>query len=284
MKVIWVLENIQKNKVFYSRLNILMLLASVNLWRRNHREDTTILYADDITIDFLDRLKVLEFWHSIKPIPSSRRINKSVFWASSKLEVLSEIQDPIIMMDHDTHIYKPIKHLLDLNTHYVFSFEKGQGYYPTSVDPYIRQLSYKQRWNTDSVNVSFLNLPDPSFTRHYANISLQMMEELTALKAPNPQYLIFSEQLLLNQLLNTNNLPYKSLISNYWLCKESTWGEVHSNGLYSIEQSGMFLKHYGPLKPLILDSTEGQNYDREIAHLQNCINLPNLDLKAFYRR
>ena len=64
MKIIWVLENIKDNQNSFdyyinSKLNVLLLLASVNLWRRNHPEDTCVLYADDITIDALNRLKVI---------------------------------------------------------------------------------------------------------------------------------------------------------------------------------------------------------------------------------
>jgi hypothetical protein len=284
MKIVWVLENITKNKYFYGKFNILLLLASVHLWRKNHKEDTCYLYADDMTIDLLDSLKVLDFWHKIKPIPSGRKINKSVFWASSKLQVLSEIEEPIIIMDNDTHVYKPIKHLLELDKYYVCNYEIGKGYYPTSVDPYIKKLSYKPRWKTESVNVGFLNLPDPDFTKKYANLSLELMEELTFLKAPNPQYLIFSEQLLLKHLLDENNLEHKSIISTYWNCKQWNWGDDHSNGIWKYEESEKYFKHYGPGKLTILDDTTGSLYNEHIKHLLNCIYMPTLDLTKLQKR
>lgn len=284
MKVIWVLENIEKNENFYSQLNILMLLASVSLWKRNHREDECIFYGDDITINFLDRLKVLDLWDTIKTIPNPRKINKSVFWASSKIQVLASIKDPIIIMDNDTHVYKPIKHLLDLNTVYVCNYEVGKGYYPMSADKYVQQLTYKNRWKSHSVNVSFLHLPDPDFTRRYANLSLQIMEEFTAINAPNPQYLIFAEQLLLRHLLDKEEIPYRSIISTYWDCKVWEWGEDHNQGLWPLVESEQYFKHYGPLKSWIKDSKADQNYDREILHLKNCINLPNLDYSLFKKR
>ena len=284
MKIIWVLENIEKNVNFYSKFNILLLLCSVHLWRKNHPEDTCFLYADDITIDFLDRLKVLDYWHRIKPIPNPRKINKSVFWASSKLQVLSEIEEPIIIMDNDTHVYKPIKPLLDLQKHYVCNLEIGKGYYPTSVDPYVRKLKYKPRWGTDSVNVAFLNLPDPVFTKKYAELSLDMMEEFTAMNAPNPQYLIFSEQLLLRHLFKKDNIEFKSIISSYWDCKKWDWGDNHDSGIWSYPTSDQFFKHYGPDKKHFLDSKVGFNYDAEIKHLLNCINFPNLDLSKIQKR
>lgn len=289
MKVIWVLENIHKNKNNYgcyieSKLNVLLLLASVHLWRKNHREDTCVLYADDLTIDTLDRLKVLDFWHQVKPIPNTAKINKDVFWASAKLQVLADIKEPVIIMDNDTHVYKPLKPLLDLNKTYVCNSEVGKGYYPSSIDPYISKLSYKPRWQTESVNVSFLLLPDPDFTIKYAKLSIKLMEELTSLGAPNPQYLIFAEQLLLRHLLDKENVEYSNIISTYWDCKDWKWGEDHSNGLWPIYESGLNFKHYGPLKGYILNNRADQNYEREIKHLLNCINFPNLNLQSIPNR
>ena len=289
MKVIWVLENIKKNvnsSDYYinSKLNILLLLCSVHLWRKNHPEDTCVLYADDLTIDTLDKLKVLSFWHTIKPIPNPKKINKEIFWASSKLQVLSSVDEPVIIMDNDTHVYKPIKDKLDLNKVYVCNFEVGKGYYPTAIDPFVQKLSYKPRWQTKSVNVSFLNLPDPEFTREYANMSLQFMEEFTQLKAPNSQYLIFAEQLLLKHLLDKKKIEHKSILSTYWDCKRWEWGEDHSEGIWSIDESEQYFKHYGPLKGYILNDKPKCDYNENIQHLINCLNLRNLDLSIIPNR
>jgi len=290
LKINWVLENIKKNKNsndFYvnSRLNILLLLASVHLWKKNHRDDTTVLYGDDLTIDTLERLKVLDYFDIIKPIPKTgRKIDKDVFWAASKLEVLSQIDEPIIIMDNDTHVYKPLKHHLDLSKVYVCNFERGKGYYPTAIDTRVQKLSYKTRWKTESVNVGFLNLPDPEFTRRYANESLKMMEEFTAMGVPHSQYLIFAEQLLLKHMLLNENIEHKSIISTTWDCNEWQWGEDHENGVWPIYESEIYFKHYGPLKGWIKDSKADQDYDTEIAHLLNCINNPNLDLSSVPNR
>lgn len=285
MKIIWVLENIEKNKSFYSKFNILLLLASVHLWKKNHPEDTCALYADDMTIDLLDRLKVISFWDLIRPLPSPRNINKAVFWASAKLQVLTEVDEPVILMDNDTLVYKPLKPYLDLNKHYVCNFELGKGYYPTAIDPYVQKLSYKPRWKTESVNVSFLNLPDPTFTRDYAKKSLDMMEEFTALSVPNSQYLIFAEQLLLKHLFVKNEIEHKSIISTYWDCQKQAWSHNHPDGLFKYPQeSNKIFFHYGPLKGKIINNLEIFNYNEECKKLENCINFPNLDLTTITKR
>ena len=284
MNIIWVLENIEKNKNFYSRFNILLLITSTILWKRNHPEDICILYADDMTIDLLDRLKVIKVWDEIKPLPNPRKINKSVFWASAKLQVLAEQTEPVILLDNDTHVYKPIKQYIDLANVCVTNYEVGIGYYPTSIDKYVRQLSYKPRWQTNSVNVSFLNLPDPSFTKRYAEQSLKLMEEFTELKAPNSQYLIFAEQLLLRHMLDKEKIEHRSILSTYWDCKEWKWGKEHSKGIWTVDESEKYFKHYGPLKGWYLNNRGEFSYDNEIKHLLNCINFPNLDLTHIHKR
>lgn len=289
MTVIWVLENIKKNynsNDYYidSKFNVLLLLASVHLWKKHNRDDKCVLYADDLTIDFLNKHRLLEYWDSIKTLPKPRRINKDIFWAATKVEVLAELNEPAIIMDNDTHFYKPVKHLLDLDKVYVCNLEEGKGYYPTFIDEYVSKLSIKERWKPSSVNVSFLNLPDPDFTKEYAEMSLKMMEEFTSLKAPNSQYLIFSEQLLLRHLLDKKNIEYNSLISNYWNCKDWDWGSEHDKGIWTAEESEVYFKHYGPLKGWYLNNKKGFSYVNHIKHLENCINLPNLDLSSLPRR
>lgn len=278
MKIIWVLENIENDIKFYSRLNILLLLASVRLWKRNNPEDNCVLYADKLTKEVLVKSNVHHFWDSIIEYNSNTNINKRVFWAASKLEVLAQQTEPVIIMDNDTLVFKPMKHQLDLSKVYVCNFEVGKGYYPTAIDPFVQKLTTKKRWKTNSVNVSFLNLPDPDFTKRYANHSIKMMEEFTAMNVPHSQYLIFAEQLLLKHMLDEENIPHSSILATNWDCKKWEWGEDHHNGLWTIMESGLYFKHYGPLKGWIIESKADQDYDTEIKLLENCINFPSLNL------
>ncbi len=278
MKIIWVLENIDNDNQFYSKLNILLLLSSVRLWKRNNPEDNCVLYTDNLTKELLINANVHHFWNEIIIFNPNRNINRKVFWAASKLEILALQDEPVIIMDNDTLVFKPIKKYLDLNKVYVCNFEVGKGYYPTAIDPFIQKLSYKKRWKTRSVNVSFLNLPDPDFTQRYANNSIKMMEEFTSMGVPHSQYLIFAEQLLLKSMLDEEKIEHSSIIATNWDCKKWEWGEDHHNGLWSMIDSGTYFKHYGPLKGWIIESKADQDYDTEIKMLENCINFPSLNL------
>jgi len=269
LKVIWVLENIKDDEGIYGKLNTLMLIASIQLWKKNHPTDNCVLYCDKLTLRYLERLSIGHLWDSIEEYTHTRNIDRTVFWAASKVAVLSQQTEPVILMDNDTLVYRPITHLLDKDTTYVCNLEKGRGYYPTGYDEIIKKLSYRPRWKTDSLCVAFLHLPDPEFTKLYANMSLDMMEELTALGAPNPQYLIFAEQLFLRHLLEVKQKPLKGLIKTYWDCQAWEWAEDHEDGLWTYEESQQYFKHYGPLKSWIIRNEGDQNYDKVIKELEN---------------
>jgi len=274
LKVIWVYENITREREQYSKFNTLLMLASVSLWKKNHPEDDTWLYCDNITHSLLKDLEVDSLYDNIQVIDfDNKAINKEHFWASSKLQVLSLQTEPVIIMDCDTLVFKPFKQHLVKDQILFANREFGRGYYPTAMDPLIRNLSYKARWQTDSVNVSFLYLPDPEFTRNYANLSLQLMEEFTSAKAPNSRYLIFAEQLLLKHLINKNNVENRAVISTEWDCNKWQWSKVETNGIWTIKESWQYFRHYGPLKKWYKsDNDKDHSYTEEMEMLRNCIN------------
>ena len=284
MKVIWVLENIKKDKSFYGKLNTLLLLASVKLYKKQYPKDTCIFYCDKLTKSFFDSLDVLHLWDEVFIHKPKYKIDRNIFWAASKVEILSEQTEEVILMDHDTLVFKPIKKYLSKDKITVMNLENGFGYYPTGIDPYIKQISYQARWKPNSLNVSFLHLPFPNFTKEYSELSLKLMEELTKLKAPDSRYLIFTEQLLLRHLLDKEKIPYQCIIKDIWDCDKWNWGKLTEKGLFKFPESELYVKHYGPLKDYVIENKGGQNYNHDIKLLENCINLPNLDLSSILKK
>ena len=105
-----------------------------------------------------------------------------------------------------------------------------------------------------------------------------MMEDFTKMGAPNSQYLIFAEQLLLRHLLDRENIPYKSLLSMYWDCDKWDWGKEHSKGIWGPSEYLLYYHHYGPLKTYV--SNDSEWYKKEMEMLFNCINIKGLDLSS----
>ena len=279
MRTIWVLENIHNDKGFYGKFNILLLLASVTLWKRNHPHHHTVLYCDDLTKETLTLANAIHLWDEIVKYEHTYKIKRDIFWACNKVKTVFEQKEPFVIMDNDSLVFKNMDEYLKDDI-LVANLETGKGYYPGNIDQYVKQLSNRLRWQQDSLNVSFLYFPRTDLSEFYGRWSLEMMKEFSAMNVPNSQYLIFAEQLLLRWILD--NHPefgnYKSLIATYWDCNKWDWGEDHDKGIWPFPESELYFKHYGPGKKYVISDKTQLGYKGECDLLINAINLPELNL------
>ena len=225
-----------------------------------------------MSYDLLQDLKAIQLWDEVNILPKNKFIDKSVFWSSSKIEVLSRVNEPVIIVDNDFIVYKSLDKFIG-NEIVGAHDEDGYDYYPNNSDLYIKQVKHIiNRPNLKAINVSFLYLPDPKFTNYYAKTSLELMEFFTKIKAPNSKYLIYAEQLLLVHLIITNNVSYNTLMKDKWLCSESYY-IPGDKGYLTKEQSNMHFRHYWMDKPKIKSSEDGFSYEKEIKELENAIKI-----------
>jgi hypothetical protein len=274
VQVIWVWENISQQKSFYNELDTYLLISSALLWKRNNPiTKDHILYCDQMTREYLTDIKAdtQNIWSDIKILPTNKHIDKSVFWASSKLEVLRYVDKPTLIMDHDFLVYKPI--IQFLNTTPIFCHEEdGINYYPTRFDPLIRSLSKLINTpETKAINCCFNYFPNPKLANSYAKLSLDIMTELTnSKKALTSKYLIFAEQLVLKYLLDYNNIKYNTLLKGIHISKNDEFKSTEK-GIFELHIHNKFFKHYWKDKPKIKKSIEGYDLKEEITILKNIL-------------
>lgn len=282
MKVIWVLENIRKDESFYTQLNIALLLASAFSWKKHSPGDQRVFYCDEITRNFMISRGIPNPFDEIIELYKDEKlhVDTSVFWSSSKLRVLRRQTEPVLLMDHDFIPYEPLLDYIDLTRPCVCNVENAVGYYPGALDSYVQKLSWKARWVPTAVNVGFLYLPDPTFTRQYASVSLQVMQEFSEMKVPHSKYLIFAEQLVLNQLFSQKKIEYQSLIEEPYQCCEKRWRGSTRRGIWTYQESAKYFEHYGPGKRFIKDGRGKLPYSEEIRKLLAAAGCRNLNLKG----
>jgi hypothetical protein len=270
LKAIWVLENIREHRSFYTKFDLLMMFASVIQWRKHHPTHHCQLHADKLTQEVFTQLGVTRLWDSVKTVGKNRAIDKNVFWASSKLQALRTVEEPVVIMDNDFIVFQSFDKFLK-NHVIVGHDEDGTEYYPKPLDPYIRKVKHIiNRPQPLAVNCCFLYLPDSNFTQYYAKTSLELMQEFTKLKAPSSKYLIYAEQLLLKHLLTLHNVQYKPLLDTVYDSEKNEFTRK-TKGLIKLEKYRKYFRHYWMDKPKIIKNSHGFVYDDEIKQLENVV-------------
>ena len=270
VNVIWVLENIKRDNSFYKQFNTALLFNSVIQWRKHNKNTNTVLLCDELTYEFLTKLNALNLWHEVKKMPWIKDIDKDVFWASAKVQGISGIEAPSVILDNDFIVYSNFEKYLG-DKIIVGHDEDGKNYYPNAMDEYVRQTrEYLNRPNHKSINCCFLYFPNPKFGKNYGLTSLELMKKLTEIKAPNSKYLVYAEQLLLKHLLDLHKQEYIPLIGDIWHCSDRKW-EKREEGIIKDKHPQLLFRHYWMEKNKILSNEEGYSYDNEMTELLRVI-------------
>lgn len=277
MNTYWVYENIKEDHSFYNKLDILLLLCSGFLWKKHHPTHTTHLTADKLTLEYLDSFNGLSIFDKVDKIPKNKHVNKSVFWASSKVEKLRYINGPSIVMDHDFLVFKSFEKYLNQDPFFCHE-ENGTGYYDTAWNPFVQSINdLISRPKPHAINCCFLYLPNSDFANSYSKISIELMERFTKLKAPNSRFLVFAEQLVLKHLLDYHKIEYNTLLSEKWNAKGKFY-EPSDRGYMTFDSSQTTYRHYWMDKPLIKQSLKGFDFNQEITILNNILKKSKVNL------
>jgi len=273
----WVYENIKEDHSFYNKLDILLLLCSGFLWKKHHPTHTTHLTADKLTLEYLDSFNGLSIFDKVDKIPKNKHVNKSVFWASSKVEKLRYINGPSIVMDHDFLVFKSFEKYLNQDPFFCHE-ENGTGYYDTAWNPFVQSINdLISRPKPHAINCCFLYLPNSDFANSYSKISIELMERFTKLKAPNSRFLVFAEQLVLKHLLDYHKIEYNTLLNEKWNAKGKFY-EPSDRGYMTFDSSQTTYRHYWMDKPLIKQSLKGFDFNQEITILNNILKKSKVNL------
>jgi len=272
LNVVWVLENIRKHKSFYNELDTLLLISSALLWERYNKGTNKVLYCDELTKNYLYSITNPDtIWNEVRPLPTNKHIDKNIFWASSKLEVLRNADDSTLVLDHDFLVYTDLAKYL--NNSPVFCFdENGSNYYPTRYDPLIRSINHLISTSSSSaINCCFNFFPNKVVANEYARLSLDIMYELTnSKKHLTSKYLIFAEQLALKYFLDINEIKYNTLLKGTHNSKTDKW-ESTDKGIFELDNADLYFRHYWKEKNKIRKNQEGFDYKKEITILKNIL-------------
>lgn len=274
MNAYWVYENIKQDVSAFNKLDTFLLLASVVLWKRKNPYTKNILYCDRLTRAFLRSYKCTKLWDEVKIVPENTNIDKKIFWASSKMVAMQEIDEPFVLMDHDFLVYQSFEDILKDDPVYTVE-EDGIRYYPSAYDEYIKLVSdIIPRPKQAAINCSFMYFPDTKFSKLYASTAIELMERFSKLKVPNSKYLIFAEQLSLKFLLDRENIKYNTLLKAKWHSRERVYYPIEE-GFFSLQESDLYFRHYWMEKP----DLRGKGDNEELNVLNNILKKSDIKLE-----
>lgn len=275
METIWVLENVNNDSQFYSESLLLMLFASVSLWRKYHPHHKTVFYCDEISYNFIKKFSIEYLWDDIRIFSYNNKINKKIFWSSSKTNIISKTNIPLLVIDHDFLIFKNIDKYLKDYILYTYD-EIANNWYPGEHDIFSSKLSTPiKKLVNYAANVSLFYLPNPDFANEYGLQTLKNHEEFSKMNSEkiNTNYMILSEQFMLKQWLVEKKISHKQLSKNIWDCKNVKYTDkLSNNGIMNLKESLLYYKHYGVEKKKLLRKDNIKKYNDTINFLYRCIN------------
>lgn len=289
MKAIWVFEN-NRDVFSFNELELFSAIASICIWKKNHPQYVTYLYCDDYMYKYFEKLGILDLWDVVDTTilsDKSDNINRTFFWAASKLKVLKQIQAPYIIMDLDFYFLNDCLTEKDFENDAIYSYvESGYNYYltpdnKTFTDANITFPNYN--WNFDAANVSLLYIKNQEIHAEYSSLALEYMQKLSTLKEYiTGGHMVFCEQKLLYQILCNRNVKHVPLVAEKFNCRQDKFIENSAeNGIWHVDNIGKSFQHLGINKYRYTPDSDNYLNEKDIIFDAMSKHCPDKLIKVF---
>ena len=281
MNVVWCAEHMS----FYSNLERAFLYTSILTWKHFYPEHTTNLYCDIQSRDIIAGMGIIDLWDNVNTEVLSKKehtFDKTAFWASSKLKVISELKAPFAIIDLDLFIKQKfipdeywqqdvVGNFMEMTKHHYIE--------PYKIRKYMDLPDYE--WDDKAINVAFLYINNEELRQKYAQIALEWMDTMTKKGGViNGLNMVFCEQKLLWQLIKHHNLKHKFLFNETLICYRDQW-EENGLGLFRHEDQYDYAAHFGPDKRRAFDDSNGYYVECKQNVLEVFFKLfPHLSIKV----
>lgn len=219
---------------FIEDFEILTTILSALKWQENNGDIKMI--TDSIGKKYYEFLGINDLWNlgidtSLDNI--DKRIDPKIFWAAGKLFALKNTKSPIVMMDTDFIVWKPLNYMIK-NKELCIVHREGISpeVYPNK-DYFTFNNNYtfnpKWDWNEEPCNTCFTYINNDIFKEYYINSAIDFMSNRCK---DNDQIknMVFAEQRLISMCAKEKNIKISSLTTLMELAKKEqsyfthTWG------------------------------------------------------------
>lgn len=224
MKAYWVADTIPEP----TELELIYTLLSVRMWKWFHPDIPTCLYTDTESWTYL---QVINLWDEVVffDFPTDILKGDDELWAAGKLQAMKHFDAPFCILDLDMFYTDKIQFDAEVISAHL---EVGTSYYrkdhpefnEVGIEPF--STSY------NALNVSFLYIQTAEFHKEYVETSIDWMQRLSKKGYVNGSFMTFCEQKLLLDIVERDNVPYRTLVQNPYKCVTRDWEGGMNNPNY----------------------------------------------------
>lgn len=272
MTIFWVAQDNKKNGTFKQhKAEVLCLLGSLLCVKHFFPNYKTVIYLDKWTKKFYEQFGFLHLFDEVNTsvLDKPSKINFDMFYAASKLIVMTDLRGPSLNLDLDFFLFSDIEKIgmfdcdvsclyLEWNEDYAYlQPERGM-----SLVPFKWGLPYDK----DAFNVSLFYTRNGFYRDFYSSEMVRYMETVSQLHYetfPKEEYFqlnLFVDQYLGHQFTKAHNQSLRILIDDFYPIEERHH-YVNSVGVH-YNDSTNYCYHFGNHKQFL----KNPEFNQEKSH------------------
>lgn len=203
------------NKPFnMTEATLLTAEISARLWKRFN--GSISLITDETGFSYIKNTALAETYDEILPIIDTRNfgIVPTKYWASGKIQALTKIFAPCVILDMDLLIWEKLnigleKLICTHNEPLNLKIYPSVSFFNTD-----KEYSYPADWDftAEPLNTAFLYIADNEFKNYYAGQSIRFMYSEKETPDNRVVCMVFAEQRILAMCAKTKNIKFKTLL------------------------------------------------------------------------
>lgn len=199
-----------KTKVYADGFDLYCTVLSALCWRRYNGNIT--LCCDSRFAEYYEKIGITDIWNGIKVCVADdlEGINPLMFWAGGKILALREVSAPVVMIDTDFIVWKPLEFGDEIIAAHRENISEGI-YPPLSFFKTRGHIIPDFSEEVLPLNTAFFYVPNNDFKEFYTAQAISFMRS-----AENCgdflKYMVFAEQRMAAMCADYTGTPVKTLL------------------------------------------------------------------------
>lgn len=213
-----------KNKVYTDDFDLYCTVLSALCWRRFNGEIT--LCCDSRFAGYYEKIGITDIWNDIKVCVADdlEGINPLMFWAGGKILALRAVNAPVVMIDTDFIVWKPLEFGGEIIAAHRENISEGI-YPPLSFFKTKGHIIPDFSEEVLPLNTAFFYVPNNDFKEFYTSQAIAFMKSSENC-GDFLKYMVFAEQRMAAMCADYTGTPVKTLLDKDFLFRPQ-WDFTH---------------------------------------------------------